>query len=93
LIIDASETNCGASGQSFWGVNTDAAEYLVFGKRSFIEGFYSRPQAKLAAITFGGDYLRLLQFKVLYEIIQKENLIDRVKKTSTYMRQGIEQAS
>lgn len=71
-------------------MNAEAAEYLVFGKRAYIEGFYSRPQAKLAAITFGGDFLRLMQFKVLFDVIQKDNLIDRVNRTSAYMKQGVE---
>lgn len=60
MIIDASETCAAASGKSFWGINTDHADYLVFGRRSYTEGFYCRPNAKFAAITFGGDYLRYL---------------------------------
>lgn len=86
MVIDATSTNAGASGKNFWGVNADTADYLVFGRRSYVEGFYCRPQAKYAAITFGGDYLRMLQFKVLKETIEKERLIEKVGKVSGYFR-------
>ena len=54
LIIDATETGCGATGKSFWGF-TGEADYLVFGKRTQVEGFYSTPQSKHSSISFGGD--------------------------------------
>jgi 4-aminobutyrate aminotransferase-like enzyme len=59
LIVDASESGCGAHGNNYWGFDGQA-DYLVFGKRAYAEGFYSRPQSKTAAITFGGDMLRLM---------------------------------
>jgi 4-aminobutyrate aminotransferase-like enzyme len=33
LVIDATETGCGATGKSFWGFKGEA-DYLVFGKRT-----------------------------------------------------------
>ena len=33
LVIDATETGCGATGKSFWGFSGEA-DYLVFGKRA-----------------------------------------------------------
>lgn len=59
MIIDATETGCGATGKSFWGFDGDA-DYLVFGKRSQVEGFFSRPASKADTVSFGGDHLRLL---------------------------------
>lgn len=56
LIVDATETGCAATGKSFWGFNGQA-DYLVFGKRTQVEGFYSR---NAGGISFGGDHLRLL---------------------------------
>jgi len=61
LIVDATETGCGATGKDFWGFSGDA-DYLVFGKRTQAEGYFSQPSSKQAAISFGGDQLRLLQF-------------------------------
>lgn len=45
LIVDASDSGCGAHGKDFWGFNGHA-DYMIFGKRTFIEGFYSRPASK-----------------------------------------------
>ncbi len=89
LIVDAQETGAGASGKNFWGFDGEA-DYLVFGKRTQIEGFYSRPESKNATISFGGDHLRLLQFQVIRDVIQNEKLIDRVDKTGAYLRRRLE---
>jgi 4-aminobutyrate aminotransferase-like enzyme len=59
LIVDATETGCGATGKSFWGFDGEA-DYLVFGKRTQADGFYSSPVSKQSSISFGGDQLRLL---------------------------------
>lgn len=66
---------------------------MVFGKRAFAEGFYSRPQSKQLAITWGGDILRLMQFKVLKQVIEQERLIERVGKVGGYLKQRVEGAS
>lgn len=89
LIVDATESGCGATGKNFWGY-AGRADYLVFGKRAFVEGFYSRPASKAAAITFGGDYLRLLQFQVVKDTIEKDRLIDKVNRVGGYLRQQTE---
>jgi 4-aminobutyrate aminotransferase-like enzyme len=54
LIVDATETGCGATGKGFWGFNGQA-DYLVFGKRTQVEGFFSTAESKHASISFGGD--------------------------------------
>ena len=59
LIVDATETGCGATGKGFWGFNGES-DYLVFGKRTQVEGFFSTPESKQSSISFGGDQLRIL---------------------------------
>jgi 4-aminobutyrate aminotransferase-like enzyme len=90
LIIDATETGCGATGRGFWGFNGQS-DYLVFGKRTQVEGFFSTPESKHASIAFGGDQLRLLQFETISEIIDREGLIHRVEVTGESMRRSVEQ--
>jgi L-lysine 6-transaminase len=34
LIVDATETGCGATGKGFWGYHGPEADFLVFGKRT-----------------------------------------------------------
>lgn len=77
LIIDATDSACGATGKNFWGYNGHA-DYVVFGKRAFVEGYFSRTDSKMHSITFGGDPLRALQFRVLKDVIDSQKLIDRV---------------
>jgi 4-aminobutyrate aminotransferase/(S)-3-amino-2-methylpropionate transaminase len=61
LIIDASETGCGATGKGFWGYPTSVVpDYLVFGKRTQVEGFFSSSNSKHFSVALGGDHLRLL---------------------------------
>lgn len=79
LIVDATQSGCGATGKNFWGFDGHA-DYVCFGRRSYAEGFYSRAESKVASITFGGDLLRLMQFKVLKDIIESERLIDKVSR-------------
>lgn len=89
LIVDASETGCGATGKSFWGF-TGETDYLVFGKRTQVEGFYSRPSSKAASISFGTDQLRLLQFQVINQVMVQESLIKRVDNIGNSMRKQVE---
>lgn len=91
LIVDATETGCGATGKSFWGFN-GSADYLVFGKRTQVEGFYSRPQSKSAAVALGGDHLRLLQFQVINEVMTKDRLIDKVDVVGASLRKQVQSA-
>ena len=89
LIVDATETGCGATGKSFWGFQGEA-DYLIFGKRTQVEGFYSRPESKGASISFGGDQLRLLQFQVINDVISRDKLIERVDIVGASMRKQVE---
>ncbi len=89
LIVDATETGCGATGKNFWGFEGDA-DYLVFGKRTQVEGFYSTPDSKQASISFGGDQLRLLQFQVIDDVIRNDHLIQKVKITGESLKRQVE---
>lgn len=89
LIVDATETGCGATGRSFWGFEGDA-DYLVFGKRTQADGFYSTADSKSNSISFGGDQLRLLQFQVIDDVIRKDNLIQKVNVIGESMKKQVE---
>ena len=89
LVIDATETGCGATGKSFWGFNGES-DYLVFGKRTQVEGFYSTPESKHSTISFGGDHLGLHQFQVIDEIITRDNLINKVGVVGEALKKQVE---
>ena len=90
MIVDATETGCGATGKSFWGFEGQS-DYLVFGKRTQVEGFFSTPESKHASIAFGGDQLRLLQFETISEVIDNNGLVHRVEVLGDSMKRQIEQ--
>lgn len=54
LIIDETNTNCGATGRGFFAYS-GPADYVVFGKKTQISGFFSRPSSKQHSLSFGGD--------------------------------------
>lgn len=54
LIVDETHTGCGATGKGFWAY-TGPADYVVFGKKTQITGFFSTPSSKHHSVTFGGD--------------------------------------
>jgi 4-aminobutyrate aminotransferase-like enzyme len=89
LIVDATETGCGATGKGFWGFNGQS-DYLVFGKRTQVEGFFSTPESKQSSISFGGDQLRILQFETISDIIQKEGLVHKNEVTGENLKRSIE---
>ena len=89
LIVDATETGCGATGKGFWGFKGEA-DYLVFGKRTQVEGFYSRPESKQSSISFGSEQLRLLQFQVINEVMVKDRLIDKVELVGASLRKQVD---
>lgn len=92
LIVDATETGAGATGKSFWGFPAVAdPDYLVFGKRTQVEGFFSSADSKSATVSIGGDHLRLLQFATIQENMVKERLLEKVDLTGASLRKQIEQ--
>lgn len=91
LIVDATETGAGATGKSFWGYHgVSDPDYLVFGKRTQVEGFYSSPATKSNTVSMGGDHLRLLQFNTIQETMVKERLIEKVELTGSSLKKSIE---
>lgn len=89
MIVDATETGACATGKSFWGFEGEA-DYLVFGKRTQADGFYSTVDSKAHSISFGGDQLRLLQFQVIDDVIRKENLIQKVQTVGESLKRQVE---
>ena len=66
LIIDEQGTGCGASGEGFWQSNQEA-DYVTFGKRTQVSGYFSRDKGTPNDIHLGGNRLALLQLKDIVE--------------------------
>ena len=44
LVVDETGTGCGASGKGFWQYNGGKADYVSFGKRMQVSGFFSKQE-------------------------------------------------
>lgn len=64
LIVDDRNACGGASGKGFWSYN-GPCDYLIFGKRSQIEGYFSKSGLEEHATTIGADPLQLLKFRAI----------------------------
>lgn len=78
LIVDETNTGCGASGKGFWQYN-GPADFVVFGKRTQISGFFSK-DCPDHNYHIGDSELSLRQFAVIKKTIEQEGLIERVEK-------------
>lgn len=83
LIIDERNTGCGASGKGFWQYS-GPSDYLVFGKRTQVEGFFSSEASQKHSISVGTDALSLFRFKVIKQTLDQSKLIDKVKKVGVH---------
>jgi 4-aminobutyrate aminotransferase-like enzyme len=52
LLVDETNSGCGATGQGFWAYDGSEADYVSFGKRTQATGYYS---ANGSGIELGGS--------------------------------------
>lgn len=87
LIVDETNTGCGASGKGFWQYQGDAADYLAFGRRTQATGYFSAETSD-QKLNLGGNMIDLHNLEVICGEIQKKNLIDNVAHVSKSMQSG-----
>jgi 4-aminobutyrate aminotransferase-like enzyme len=88
LIVDERNSGCGASGKGFWAYD-GPSDYVVFGKRTQIEGYFSTHDSKKYALTSGGDQFKLLQFKAIKEVIDGQHLVKQVDRVGQYLQKQL----
>ena len=74
LVVDETNTCCGASGKGFWQYNGNA-DYVAFGKRMQVSGFFSDQKAGRRDLNLADNMLGLQTFKTISEIIAKKDLV------------------
>jgi len=62
LVVDETSTGCGASGKGFWQYKGPTADYVTFGKRTQIAGYFSQTPG----VKVGGCEDDLLLFKAIH---------------------------
>ena len=80
LVIDETNTCLGASGNGFWQSDSDVkADYLAFGKRTQVTGFFSKAEGDV----LGGYENDLKLFNAIYDGVEADGLLDHAKKTTS----------
>ena len=78
LVVDETSTCCGASGKGFWQYQGPAADYVAFGKRTQVAGFYSQTPG----VNLGGCENDVLLFKAIQQGIAEDNLLQNAGTVS-----------
>ena len=90
LIVDETNTGCGASGQGFWQYS-GPADFVVFGKRTQVSGFFSK-ECPEHNFHLGDSELKLRQFAVIHDVIQSQGLIEQVNKVGKTLQANVQKA-
>ena len=83
LVVDETSTGCGASGKGFWQYQGPAPDYVAFGKRTQVAGFYS----KNAGVNLGGCENDVVLFKAIQQGIGEDQLLEKAAQVSKVVAQ------
>lgn len=104
LIFDEVQTGVGLTGKMWAFQNYDVQpDIIAFGKKAQIGGIIAsnkkmdqvehhvfKESSRLNS-TFGGNYLDMLRFKLILEVVEKENLLENATTIGTYLLEQIKQ--
>jgi 4-aminobutyrate aminotransferase-like enzyme len=77
LVVDETNTGCGATGTSFWAYSGSAADYLTFGKRTQATGYFFNSN-KGSIVRTGGSEFDVALFTQIKKEIDGANLVELV---------------
>ncbi|MDP2306745.1 MAG: aminotransferase class III-fold pyridoxal phosphate-dependent enzyme [Pseudomonadota bacterium] len=98
FIVDEVQTGGGATG-TFWAHEAwelaEPPDMVTFSKKMQVGGFYLREafapaEAYRIFNTWLGDPLRAAQLEVVCEVMDRDNLLDRVRATGAHLLAGLE---
>lgn len=92
LIVDEQATGCGATGQGFWQYN-GPADFVVFGKRTQVTGYFSREADGSRDVSLAGSQLALRQFAVIHDHMENRNLVDQVDRVGKSVATNVARAA
>ncbi|WP_447640653.1 MULTISPECIES: L-lysine 6-transaminase [Chitinophagaceae] len=104
MILDEVQTGVGLTGKVWAFQNYDVQpDIIAFGKKAQIAGILAynkkidqvehhvfKESSRLNS-TFGGNYLDMLRFKLILEVIEKENLVENAASVGQYLLEQIQQ--
>lgn len=103
LIFDEVQTGIGITGKMWAYQNFSVIpDVISFGKKAQVCGILANKKkldqveqhvfAESSRInsTFGGNFIDMLRFQLVLEIIEKENLLDNVQKQGAFLLEGLQ---
>lgn len=104
FVMDEVQTGVGLTGKMWAHQHFDIIpDAIAFGKKTQVCGFLANPE-KLDIIddhvfkessrinsTFGGNFIDMMRFKLILEIIENENLIENARVNGDYLLQQIQE--
>src|SRR5690606_30799986 len=103
LVLDEVQTGIGLTGKMWGFQNYDIIPDIIsFGKKTQVCGILANKE-KLDQVphnvfqessrinsTFGGNYIDMLRFKLILEVIEQENLLENVNVQGAYLKTELE---
>ncbi len=103
LILDEVQTGIGLTGKMWGYQNYDITPDIIsFGKKTQVCGILANKE-KLDQVpnnvfhessrinsTFGGNYIDMLRFKLILEVIEQENLLENVRVQGEFLKKELE---
>lgn len=103
LVLDEVQTGMGLTGKMWGYQNYDIIpDIIAFGKKTQVCGILANKE-KLDQVphnvfqessrinsTFGGNYIDMIRFKLILEVIEKENLLENVRIQGEFLKSGLE---
>lgn len=103
LVLDEVQTGIGLTGKMWGFQNYDIIPDIIsFGKKTQVCGILANKE-KLDQVehnvfqessrinsTFGGNYIDMIRFKLILEVIEQENLLENVRVQGEYLKNELE---
>ena len=91
LIVDETNTGCGATGNGFWAYGGSAADYVTFGKRTQVTGYFT--QGNGTQISLCGPEFDLQLFAVIKKEIDGLGLVEQVNRVGKSLQASVSRAA
>lgn len=92
LVVDETNTCLGATGQGFWQYNGNA-DYVAFGKRMQVSGYFSDQKAGRRDLNLSDNQLGLQTLETINTVMSERDLNSQVERVGNALDSQIAQAS
>lgn len=90
MVVDETNTGCGATGRGFWAYDGSMADYVSFGKRTQATGYY---KAGDEGIQLGGSEINVALLGEIKKEIDTHKLISKVESVGFNLHNQVTSAA